>query len=275
MLNNNASTKILFTDMDGTLLLNDSTVSGEMKAALDRLIHNGHKLVLTSGRPLDSILEVMQAADLFYPGTLVIANNGSLVYDCTARAPLMEKTVPFPVAAGILREAKELGVHIQTYTDHEIVCEKEDEEVIYYRRRIHLPLITAPDILSVLERAPYKLHTIHLTDKTKLLQLKERVEEKYGTEITAQFSNDQYLEFYNHEAGKGNAILAVCRFFHVPAENSIAAGDAPNDISMLQAAGIGVAMANAEESVKEAADFVTALDNEHNGLTEAIAKFIL
>ena len=129
-----------------------------MKAALDRLIRNGHKLVLTSGRPLDSILEVMQASDLFYPGTLVISNNGSLIYDCTAEAPLMEKTVPFPIASGIIREAEELGIHIQTYTDHEIVCKKEDEEVVYYRKRIHLPLITAPDILSVLE-TPY-----HSTD---------------------------------------------------------------------------------------------------------------
>ena len=136
MHNPNDSIKILFTDMDGTLLLNDSTVSDEMKAALDRLIRNGHKLVLTSGRPLDSILEVMQASDLFYPGTLVISNNGSLIYDCTAGAPLMEKTVPFPIASGIIQEAEELGIHIQTYTDHEIVCKKEDEEVIYYRKRI-------------------------------------------------------------------------------------------------------------------------------------------
>lgn len=275
MYNSTDSTKILFTDMDGTLLLNNSTVSPEMKAALDLLTQNGHKLVLTSGRPLDSILEVMRAAELFYPGTLVISNNGSLIYDCTAKAPLMEKTVPLPIAAGIIREAKEMGIHIQTYTDHEIVCEKEDEEVIYYRKRIHLPLITASDILSVLKRPPYKLHTIHLTDKAQLLRLKERVEEKYGTEITAQFSNDQYLEFYNHEAGKGNAILAVCRHFNIPVENSIAAGDAPNDISMLKAAGTGVAMANAEPSVKEAANFVTLLDNEHNGLTEAIDKYIL
>lgn len=97
MHNPNDSIKILFTDMDGTLLLNNSTVSDEMKAALDRLIRNGHKLVLTSGRPLDSILEVMQASDLFYPGTLVISNNGSLIYDCTAGAPLMEKRSPSPL----------------------------------------------------------------------------------------------------------------------------------------------------------------------------------
>ena len=57
-----------------------------------------------------------------------------------------------------------------------------------------------------------------------------------------------------------------CRIFGIPEENSIAAGDAPNDISMLLAAGTGVAMANADPDVKEAADFITSLDNDHNGL---------
>lgn len=94
--------KILFTDMDGTLLLSDSTVSPVMKETLNRLTEAGHKLVLTSGRPLDSILEVMEAAGLFYPGTLIISNNGSLIYDCSARTPLMEKTVSFPIVADIM-----------------------------------------------------------------------------------------------------------------------------------------------------------------------------
>lgn len=269
------SPKILFTDMDGTLLLDNSTVSPEMKTVLNRLTQAGHRLVLTSGRPLDSILEVMEAAGLFYPGTLIISNNGSLIYDCSARAPLMEKTVAFPIAADIMAMAKEKGIHSQTYTAHEIVCEREDEEVIHYRKRIHMPLVTAADVLSVLQRPPYKVHCIHLTDKTLLEALKKEVELKYGGVITAQFSNDQYLEFYSREAGKGNAILEVCRHFGIPSADSVAAGDAPNDISMLLAAGTGVAMANADPCVKEAADFVTSLDNGHNGLIEAIEKFIL
>ena len=266
-------TKILFTDMDGTLLLNNSTVSKKMKLALDRLTAAGHKLVLSSGRPLDSILEVAEAEGLCYPGALIISNNGSLVYDCASRTPLMEQTVPFEIAADIFAAAKRLGVHVQTYTDHEIVCEKEDEEVKFYRSRVHLPLITAADELSVLSRPPYKVHTIHLTDKSKLDALKAEIEVLHGDTITAQFSNDQYLEFYNKNAGKGNAILWVCSYFGIPKENSYASGDAPNDISMLLAAGTGIAMANADPEVKKIADVITRDDNEHNGLIEIIEKY--
>ena len=266
-------TKILFSDMDGTLLRNDSTVSPQMKRTLDRMTAEGHRLVLTSGRPLDSILEVMREAGLFYPDTLLIAYNGSLTWDCTERSPLFSHTVPLDVCRGIIDAARQRGIHYQTYTEHEIVCEREDEEIRYYRRRIHLPLILSPDPLSVLTAPPYKMHAIHLTDHEKLEELKKDVEERFGGQVTAQFSNSQYLEFYSSLSGKGNAILQVCRHFGIPAANSVAAGDAPNDISMLTAAGTGVAMANADPEVKAAADYVTRLDNEHDGLIEAVERF--
>ena len=111
----------------------------------------------------------------------------------------MEKTVSFPIVADIMAMADEMEIHSQTYTDHEIVCRREDKEVIHYRERIHMPLITASDILSVLPRPPYKVHCIHLTDKDRLEALKGKVERKYAGQITAQFSNDQYLEFYTKQ----------------------------------------------------------------------------
>lgn len=277
--------KILFTDMDGTLLLSNSTVSDEMKEALDRLHAAGHILVLSSGRPLDSILEVAEAAGILPSdadssadtgtGTLIISNNGSLVYDCSARRPVMEQTVPYEIASDIIAAAKRLGIHVQTYTDHEIVCEKDDEEVQFYRSRVHLPLITAEDELSVLSHPPYKVHTIHLTDKSRLDALKAEIEKKHGDTITAQYSNDQYLEFFSRKSGKGNALRWVCEHFDIPLENSYASGDAPNDISMLLAAGTGIAMANADPEVKEIADVITEKDNDHNGLLEIIEKYFL
>lgn len=264
---------VLFTDMDGTLLLDDSSISEYMKQTLDRLTAAGHRLVLTSGRPLDSILEVMEVCGLFYPNTLLIANNGSLIYDCSSHSPLRELTLTMEQAAQIMKAAEDRGIHAQTYTDHEIVCRRDDEEAAYYRRRIHMPLLTVPDPLAVLSHPPYKVQTIHLTDRRALEALKTAVEQLCGSAVTAQFSNDRYLEFYNSLAGKGSAIRWVCEYFHILPENSMAAGDAPNDISMLTAAGIGVAMANADPSVKKAADFITSADNNRNGLAEAIEHF--
>ena len=267
--------RILFTDMDGTLLRNDSTVSPHTKAVLDRMTAAGHRLVLTSGRPLDSMLEVMGEAGLFYPDTLLIAYNGSLTWDCTAHIALFSHTLPFDVCREIYAAAKRRGIHFQTYTQHEIVCEEEDEEVRFYRRRIHLPVLFSADPVSVLTEPPYKVHAIHLTDHARLEGLKAEVEERFGDRVTAQFSNSQYLEFYSSLSGKGNAILQVCRHFGIPVENSYSAGDAPNDISMLLAAGTGIAMKNADPEVKESADYITRYDNEHDGLADAVELLIL
>lgn len=75
-----------------------------------------------------------------------------------------------------------------------------------------------------------------------------------------------YLELFDKDAGKGSAVTFVCNYFNVPLSDAYAAGDADNDISMLEAAGIGIAMANASENVKRHAAVTTTLDNDNDGL---------
>lgn len=92
----------------------------------------------------------------------------------------------------------------------------------------------------------------------RLEAFRSRIQEKYGDKISAIFSNPIYLEIFDKTAGKGNAVRFVCEHFQIPLSNSVAAGDAENDISMLQAAGTAVAMANATPEVKACADFYHA-----------------
>ena len=114
--------------------------------------------------------------------------------------------------------------------------------------------------------------TIHLTDKTKLEAFREQIAEYCKGRIQIVFSSDYYMEILPIQAGKGNAVRFVCEYFHVPLNRSYACGDAENDISMLQAAGIGIAMKNGDEPVKQAADFVTQEDNDHDGLIPLFEK---
>ena len=93
--------------------------------------------------------------------------------------------------------------------------------------------------------------------------------------MTAIFSCDQYLEVFDKTAGKGNALRFVCDHLGIPVSDSVAAGDAENDISMLDSAGVAVAMANAPQEVKVHADFITRADNDHDGLGEAILRYFL
>jgi len=264
---------ILFTDMDGTLLLNDSSVSGPMKQAIDKMTASGHQFVLTSGRPLPSMLEQKVKFKLNYRNMWIISNNGGIIYDCEKEAPLREIRLSSEAIDRIVKTADRLHIHVHSYTDTEIVGYDDDAELKYYRRRIHMPFVATDNIAAYLSDGAYKVQFIHLTDKSLLENAKHILEQEMGDEINVFFSNNQYLEILRKGVNKGEAVLFLEKYLAYPHSHTYAAGDADNDIPMIESAGHGIAMQNASEKVKESAEIITALDNDHNGLIEIIDKF--
>ncbi len=264
---------LLFTDMDGTLLLNDSTISENMKNALNRMTQKGHRLIISSGRPLPSILEVCAHAGITYPGMFISAYNGALVYDCDAEKPVLEHKLSQTDISYIVSKAVETGIHIHGYTDKEIVCLGENAELRYYTRRIHMPLKCVKDIAAALPDGSYKLQTISLTDHEALVRFRDEILAQLGDRVQMIFSNEEYLEILPAAAGKGRALRFLASWLPAPHSHTFAAGDAENDISMLEAAHTGIAMLNATDSVKAHADIVTTRDNNADGLMEVLEKY--
>ena len=271
------SSKILFSDMDGTLLLSNSTVSPAMKEGIRKMTSAGHHLVLSSGRPLPSILEVCELCDLKFPNMYIISNNGALVYDFENGRNILEYRIAQSDIETIVKMAGDEGIHIHGYTDTEIVCYHDNAELQFYTRRIHLPLVCVDNIAAALPQGSYKLQMIHLTDRTVLERFRDKLlaREDLKGSIQAFFSNDQYLEILPAAANKGAAIQFVTDYLKVSPENTFGAGDAENDITMLDAAHIGVAMQNASDAVKEHADIITEKTNDEDGLLEVIEKYFL
>lgn len=264
---------LLFTDMDGTLLRNDCTISPAMRSALNKMTAAGHHLILSSGRPLPSILEVRDKEQINYPNMLILSNNGALVYDCDRDCNLLECRICQKDIAYIVAKAEERGLHIHGYTAREIVCHGMNAELKFYTSRIHLPLICVDDIADYLPDGCFKLQSIHLTDRSVLEAFRESLLDYCGDRIQMIFSNDQYLEILPAEAGKGNALRFIADHLHAPISHTFASGDAENDLSMLEAAGTGIAMANATDAVKEVAQIVTKKTNHEDGLIEIIEKY--
>lgn len=281
--------KILFTDLDGTLLTTDKKVSKELRKKLIDMIKGGHSLALASGRPINSILEVLSWLDIKDEviklkekdsgtgGIYATAYNGAVLYDCIEDKPIEEYYVPMWVAQKLFDMAEELGMHIQTYADDHIVSNVDDDAIKYYTQFIHMPYTVGRDLSKELSHDPFKALAIDLEGREKLEKLREDIEaydSKLADYITCAYSNKSYLEFYNKKAGKGNALINMCKALNILEKNSIAAGDEENDISMIEAAGTGVAMANANPIVKARADYVTERDNDHDGMIEVIEKFL-
>lgn len=266
--------KLLFTDLDGTLLNDDSQVSPDTRAFLDEFLAAGNRLILSSGRPTDSVLEVKNNAGLTQPGILLSCYNGAQVYDCDSRRTIMAKRLPLSHVAWLQKQAAECDLHIQTYQEHAVVSPADDEEIKYYRIRIHLPLVVSPMLTDALTEGPYKMLAADLHDHDKLEAFRLKIAGWAKGRLQTIYSNDKYLELFRLDAGKGNALRFVCDHFDVPLTDTFAAGDAQNDISMLQAAGIGIAMQNAPDQVKQAADMVTRFSNDNDGLAELMRRLL-
>lgn len=270
------NTKILFTDLDGTLLDDNKTISQHTHDKLEEMLQKGHKLVLASGRPINSILKVLDKLNLHSEGIYATAYNGAMIYDCAKNTPVIEHQVSIEDAQKLFDMALANGLHIQTYTDEHIVSCAEDAEIAFYTKHVVMPYKVGTDLQKELQHGPYKLLTISLDDRAKLEAFREDImNSKLGKTLDSTFSNAHYLEFYCKESGKGNALKALCNYLEIPLENSVAAGDEENDLCMITAAGTGVSLCNGNPILKAQADYVTEHDNNHDGMAEIIDKFIL
>lgn len=273
-------TKILFTDLDDTLLNAQKTISAHTRDKIMEMLTKGNHLVLASGRSVNSILDVLEVLNIQNDDTkgkiYMAAYNGAVLYDCTNGSVIEQYDVPIPTAQAIFDMALEKGIHIQTYTDTHIISCAEDEELLFYKKAIRSPYRVGTNLEKELAHAPFKLLAIDMKDRSRLEELRREVEaSEFAKDITCAFSNNYYLEFYNKKAGKGNALINLCSAVRVHIKNSVAVGDEENDITMIDAAAVGVCMANGRPVVKAHADYITQNDNNHDGIVEIIDRFVL
>lgn len=268
-------TKILFTDLDGTLLNSQRQIGNYTWEILNKWCQTGHKLVLCSGRAIDSIKYVKESLHLDFPGIYLIGYNGGQIYDYDKKETLYKITLTLEQTDHIINEAIKAGVHIQTYSDTHLITPKQDDELIYYQRASNSPILFCDHILDVLKEGPCKCLAVEIKDLQKLEDFRLSLlpwAEKEG--ISMMYSNPNYLELFPSASGKGTAVKILCEKLGIHPYFSVAAGDAQNDLSMIVAAGMGIAMCNGSEDVKMAATTITEFDNDHDGLAHILKDLI-
>lgn len=258
--------KVFFSDLDGTLLNSDKTISPAMREAVSAYVASGNSFVISTGRPLSSAIAVRDLCGLNFPGSYLSAYNGAILYDNTEERVIHKACVPADLVPEIVALADKYGLHIQSYRDKYAVARTYSDNVEYYMRKTGMSYIITPDFFGEIEPSPPKLIVIDIHSQEKLLPFRDEVREKYASDISAFLSEPRFCEIVSVHAGKGKSLLKLCEILHVPREDSLAAGDDENDLSMIREAGTGIAMINALESVRKEADVVTEKDNDHDGL---------
>lgn len=267
--------KILFTDLDQTLLKSDKTVSRENRQAIQRMLDAGHHLVVATGRPVSSGLSVVRQLGLTMPGCYMISFNGAVIYDCAADIILDKRTLPLEYVEYLFEEAERCGLHIQTYSDEYILAQRNDRELEYYVQTTKMPYKIMKNMFFAMEKEPCKVLLASLDEPEKLKRFQRQHRSWEEGKCSSFFSCREYLEYCPVDTDKGRGVRFLKEFLNVATEYTYAAGDERNDIPMLREAGTGIAVRNAFEEVKMAADFITANDNEHDAVAEIIDKFIL
>lgn len=267
--------KILFVDLDATLLCDDKTISKRNREAIGRMLAEGHYLVLATGRPVESGRIVARELGLTLPGCYMVAFNGAVIYDCSADRVLLKRSIPIDVVQELFERAKKAGIYVQTYTNTDIITMKHTRELDYYRSKSGLSYKLSENVLDLLEEEPQKVLLIALERKDRLIKFrKENLKWEQG-KCNSFFSCSEYLEYCPLDTSKGTGIAYLTQILNMPLDSTVAVGDEQNDISMIQAAHIGVAMKNGIQEVKDIADYVTENDNNHDAIAEVIEKFIL
>lgn len=266
--------KIFLSDLDGTLLDENKLISPATRKALEKWTSQGNIFAIGTGRALTNVLAMRQALGLAGICRYVVAYNGAQIYDAEKGEMIFEASIRPQVVEKILDLAESLDVHCHTYLGPYIVTRRETEALNAYRFHIHMPLIVTDSVSRELTMDPCLLLAIEMEEHSKLEKLQQALAEDFSDQVMGLFSSPQYLDILPAGTNKGNALRILAEALDVPMENTLAAGDEENDISMIEEAGVGIAMINGTDRIKELADIVTEEDNTRDGLAEVLNRLM-
>lgn len=271
-------TKMIFLDLDGTLLDDGKNLPKENRDAMEAALAMGHKVIVCTGRPLSSAVKLLPELGLDKPDCYAITFNGGLIYDAGQKKAIYQKTLPLDQVKYVFEKAYEYGrIHIQTYTEESFICERDTKESRYYEKNIQADRKVVKDIFEELKgQEPCKVLAIAYDfDRKHIEGFRDSLMDYAKGKMDVCFSCYEYLEFMPEGINKGNAIRWMSKFLSIPMENTIAVGDAENDITMIKTAAVGAVMKNAGDEMKQYGNYITRKDNNEGGVAEVINKFML
>ena len=266
--------KLLVLDVDGTLLNDEREISKRTLAALLKVQQMGVRIVLASGRPTYGLMPLAKTLELGNYGGFVLSYNGCQIIKAQNGEILFERRINPEMLPYLEKKARKNGFAIFTYHDDTLITDSPDNEYIKNEALLNnLKIIKEDEFSTAIDFAPCKCMLV--SDKEKaLIGLEQHWEKRLAGTLDAFRSEPYFLEVVPCGVNKANTLGALLEHLGVTREEVLAVGDGVCDVTMLQLAGMGVAMGHSQDSVKVCADYVTA-SNEEDGVALAVEKLIL
>ncbi len=269
-------------DLDGTLLRDDKTISPRTAAAVREITASGRIAAIATGRHPNSALRFFEAMDALAPGSLAVCFNGSAVIamDAFRKAgapdsgfPVIWEDTASPDEMRMLdSESRAAGLDLHAYTkSHSLVVEKVTR---FSMREIFHSKVSYTDGWDFFGHDGERYYKAVATGEPDAIDaFRASLSQKVRSAFAVMRTDKNFLEFIPHGSSKGTALLRMCSSLGVDPSETVAFGDAENDLAMISNAGLGIAMGNAGDGLKAQADYVTKINME-DGVAIAVERLL-
>lgn len=265
--------KLLVLDLDGTLTNSQKRITRKTRDTLIKVQEKGIKIILASGRPTYGIVPLANELRLNDYGGFILSYNGGEIINWQTKEVLCKKILDAEILPYLYKCSKEYDFPILTYQHENILTEYPDD--IYVHKEGFLNKMNVKKVDKFLESITFPIvKCLIVGESMKLAVLEKKMQKHLQGSIEVYRSEPFFLELVPKGIDKAQSLAFLLDKLEIEREEMMACGDGFNDLSMIKFAGLGVAMANAQEVVKENADFIT-LSNEKDGVAFASEKFLL
>lgn len=260
--------RLIVSDLDGTLLDSNREISQRTKELIKEFTEKGGIFTFATGRMEASVGRYLDYLDVSNP---VIIYNGAKVVDIRKNIVLFEELLGYDLAKTALKIAAEYEWDVLLYLDKKIFTNKITDVIEEYMLKDGVYCEAVGRLDEFLKCEPTKI--LIIGNPNCFAPYIEKLQKQIDIPLNYVFSEYNYLEILPEASSKGNALKKLAKSESIPIEQTIAIGDNLNDVSMIKAAGLGVAVENAQEEVKKCADYITK-GNDDEGVAEVIYKVI-
>ena len=265
-------TKVLVLDIDGTLTNSNKKITDNTKKGILETLKRGHTVILASGRPTSGMLKYAKELELEKFGGYLLSFNGGKIINCKTGEVVFQKTLPGSVFPHLYDFAEKNDCGIVTYLGDSIISGRRIDSYLELESKINdMPI---KQVENFKEYAEYDMNKCLMTaEPEKAEKFVEELNKKFHDVLSIYRSEPFFIEIMPKNVDKATSLDRMLHSIGLTSKNAICCGDGFNDMTMIKYAGVGVAMGNAQETVKEAADYIT-LTNDQDGIVDVIEKFI-
>lgn len=265
--------KLLVLDLDGTLTNNKKEITDYTLQTLIEAQEKGIKIVLASGRPTYGIAPIAEKLELKKFGGYILSYNGGEIIDWQTGEMMYENVLDNEVLPYLYQCSKNNNFAIVTYKDKYVITEHPNDE--YVLKEAILNVMETLKVDNFLEAIDFPVpKCLIVGESARLAELEKVMYEKLKEKMGVYRSEPYFLELVPKGIDKAQSLAVLLEKIGATREEMVAVGDGFNDKSMIEFAGLGVAMANAQDVVKQTADYIT-LSNEEDGVAAVVRKFML